>query len=366
MKWIWQEKGFPNFDYDASLFASFEQEFYRNAGIIWGCLRHLPTESLENLKIDILTQEAVSTSSIEGEILQRESVQSSIRKHLGLRTDTLRVKANEAGIAEMMVDVYLNFEETLSHETLFKWHELLMNGRRDIEVIGNYRTHAEAMQIVSGNLSTPKVFYEAPPSKQVLELMDGFISWYNSQSAKENNLSIIILAGITHLYFEIIHPFEDGNGRIGRALVEKIISQKMDAPALNSFAKVIDAHKKKYYDALQSCNHSLNIDKWLLYFSQTVIDAQQCTIKLVNFLVAKSKFFIKYNELLNQRQSKVLKRVFEEGHDGFKGGLSASNYQKISGASAATATRDLQELVQFQALIKTGELKSTRYFLNLE
>jgi Fic family protein len=365
MQWIWQDKNFPNFDYDTSLFTEFEQEFYLNSGIIIGTLSHLEANNLEDLKIEILTQEAVSTSNIEGEILKRESVQSSIRKHLGLKTDNRRVQANEAGISEMMVDVYLNFDKKLSHQTFFLWHEMLMNGRRDIDVIGNYRVHTEPMQIVSGNLSAPRVFYEAPPSKQILELMEGFIDWYNDQISIQNGLPTVILAGIAHLCFEIIHPFEDGNGRLGRALVEKIISQKMNAPALNSFAKVIESRKKEYYNALQSCNHSLNIDKWLHFFAKALLDSQQYTIKLVNFLVAKSKFFIRYNEQLNERQSKVLLRVFEEGIEGFKGGLSAANYKTISGTSSATVTRDLQELVQMNALYKTGELKHTRYFLNL-
>lgn len=365
MNWIWQDNGFPNFEFDTSLFNTFEKEFYQNSGIIIGTLSHLDNDSLENLKIEILTQEAVSTSNIEGEILIRESVQSSIRRHLGLKTENRNVQAKEAGIAEMMVDVYLNFDKKLTHQTLFEWHEMLMNGRRDIETIGNYRTHAEAMQIVSGNLSAPKVYYEAPPSTQVAELMQVFIDWYNVNIPAKNSISTIVLAGIAHLYFEIIHPFEDGNGRIGRALVEKMISQLMHAPALNSFAKVIDSRKKEYYETLQACNHSLNIDKWLLFFSKTLLDSQLYTIKLIGFLVAKSKFFIKYNELLNERQLKVLLRVFEEGIEGFKGGLSAANYQAISGTSPATATRDLQELVQIQALSKTGELKHTRYFLNV-
>jgi len=135
----------------------------------------------------------------------------------------------------------------------------------------------------------------------------------------------------------------------------------MNSPALNSFAKIIDSRKKEYYDALQSSNHGLNI----LFFSKTMLDAQQYTIKLINFLVAKSKFFIKLNGQLNVRQTKVLLRVFEEGIEGFKGGLSAANYQTISGTSSTTATRDLQELVQIQALTKTGELKHTRYFFNV-
>lgn len=366
MQWIWQDKNFPNFEYDSSLFIEFEQEFYRNSGIIIGVLSHLDRDNLEYFKIEILTQEAVSTSIIEGEILKRESVQSSIRKHLGLKTDNRKVQPNEAGISEMMVDLYLNFDRPLTHQTLFQWHEMLMNGRRDLEIIGNYRQHPEPMQIVSGNLSAPKIFYEAPPSDQVFKAMENFIAWYNINISLQNGISTLILAGITHLYFEIIHPFEDGNGRIGRALVEKAISQKIKAPALNSFAKIIEFRKKEYYDALQSCNYGLNINKWLLFFSKALLDSQQYTIKLVGFLVAKSKFFIRYNEQLNERQLKVLLRVFEEGIEGFKGGLSAANYKTICGTSSATTTRDLQELVNIKALNKTGELKHTRYFLNLD
>ena len=178
----------------------------------------------------------------------------------------------------MMMDVCINFDKILSHNTLFGWHEMLMNGRRDIETIGNYQTHTEPIQIVSGNLSSPKVFYEAPPSEQVSEQMENFIVWYEVEISKKNIDSTLILAGIVHLLFEIIHPFEDGNGRIGRAMVEKVISQKMNSPALNSFAKIIDSRKKEYYDALQSINYGLNIEKWLMFFSKTMLDAQLYTI----------------------------------------------------------------------------------------
>ena len=366
MKWIWQDKNFPAFEYDSSLFMEFDYAFHRNSGVIVGVLSHLDDNNLEYLKIEILTQEAVATSVIEGEILKRESVQSSIRKHLGLKTDHRKVQPNEAGVAEMMVDLYLNFDNTLTHQTLFQWHEMLVNGRRDLDSIGNYRQHPEPMQIISGNLSAPKIFYEAPPSDQVFKAMENFIKWYNENVNSQNGLSVIVLAGIVHLYFEVIHPFEDGNGRIGRALVEKVISQKIKAPSLNSFAKIIESRKKEYYDALQSCNYGLNINKWLQFFSKALLDSQQYTIKLVGFLVAKSKFFIRYNEQLNERQLKVLLRIFEEGIEGFKGGLSAANYKKISGTSPATATRDLQELITMKVLNKTGELKHTRYFLNLD
>jgi Fic family protein len=366
MKWIWQQKNWPFFKYNAQPLLPFENEFFKNAGIIKGSISHLEKTGAEQLTIELLTQEAVSTSGIEGEILKRESVQSSIKKHFGLKTDNRKVQANEAGIAEMMVDVYVNYNKPLSHQTLFLWHKMLTNGRRDLEVIGNYRKHTEPMQIVSGSLSAPKLFYEAPPSKQVVGEMAKFIKWYNAQASAKNGLPVLVFAGIVHLYFEIIHPFEDGNGRIGRALVEKAISQKLNTPALNSFAKIIEGGKKEYYAALQSCNHDLTIDNWLHYFCKTVLQAQQYSINMAGFVITKTKFFNKYNSTVNQRQLKVLLRVFEEGVEGFKGGLSAANYKTITGASAATATRDLQELVNIKALKKTGELKHSRYFLNIE
>jgi Fic family protein len=362
MSWVWEHKNWPNFEYDAAALLEYEKIFYTNTGIILGVFSHLESNNLEHLKIDILTQEAVSTSSIEGEILQRASVQSSIRKHLGLKTDNIKIPANAAGVAEMMTDVYLHFDKPLANETFFNWHSMLMNGRRDIETIGNYRKHEDAMQIVSGNLNAQRVFYEAPASKNVPIEMAKFIDWCNGNL---NNISIIALSGIAHLYFEIIHPFEDGNGRIGRALIEKLISQKMKTPALNSFAKVIDQNKRAYYDALQSCNNSLDINEWLQFFSKMLLESQQYSIKMVNFIVAKTKFFAKYQTVLNARQEKVLLRVFEEGLEGFKGGLSAANYKTISATPAATATRDLQELLNLNALSKTGNLKGTRYFLNL-
>ena len=365
MQWIWQHKKWPNFEYDLSLFLQYDKEFYKNAGNVIGVLSHLPSENVQLLQIEILTQEAISTSSIEGEILQRASVQSSIRKHLGLKTEKIKIPANEAGIAEMMSNVYTDFDKPLSHATLFLWHKMLMNGRRDIEHIGNYRMHTDPMQIVSGNLSAPKLFYEAPPSSDVITQMEIFVEWYNNQILNDE-LPIVVAAGIAHLYFEIIHPFEDGNGRIGRALIEKMISQKMKTPALNSFAKIIEANKKEYYNALQSCNNNLNISEWLIFFSKMLLQSQKYTISMVDFIIFKSKFLLKYENVINSRQTKVLLRIFEEGMEGFKGGLSAANYKTITSASAATATRDLQELVAFKVLDKKGELKYSRYYLNFK
>jgi Fic family protein len=365
MKWTWQLKNWPNYEFDYSELASYEIEFQRNIGKVYGSLKHFDDGNNDHLKIEILTQEALSTSEIEGELLNRDSVQSSIKRQLGLQTTRNKANANEAGIAELMVDVYTNFDQKLNKSTLCNWHRMVCNGRRDLDVIGDYRKHKEPMQIVSGNISNQKLYYEAPPSKLLNKEMDAFIKWYNTNLKNEVACPTLVFAGITHLYFEMIHPFEDGNGRIGRALVEKAISQRINAPSLNSFAKVIETKKKKYYDALQGCNHTLEITPWLIYFSKTTIASQEYTDQLIQFLINKTKFFLKYKSLINERQEKVLLRIFEEGINGFKGGLSAGNYLTITGTSPATATRDLQDLVELGALRREGELRYARYWVEI-
>jgi Fic family protein len=364
MQWVWQLKNWPNFELDATLFKDVESQFINNIYISIGTIKHITTSDIERLTIEILTQEAISTSIIEGEILQRDSVQSSIRKQLGLQTDKRKIKPNEAGIAELIVDVYKNYKKPLTHSMLYNWHKMVQNGRRDLEVIGAYRKHKEAMQIISGNFVNNKVFYEAPESDNVKKEMNAFINWYN-KNLKNETMPTIVFAGITHLYFECIHPFEDGNGRIGRALVEKAISQRLGIPTLCSFSKMIESNKKQYHDALLTCNHSLNSAKWLLYFSKIIIQAQLYTSQLIEFNIFKTKFFAKFLIEINIRQEKVLLRLFEAGIEGFQGGLSASNYKVITNTSPATATRDLQELVNIGALHQKGQLKNTRYYLNL-
>ena len=171
-------------------------------------------------------------------------------------------------------------------------------------------------------------------------------------------------AGIAHLYFVLIHPFDDGNGRISRALAEKALSQSLGQPALTSLATTINAERKKYYTALEAVRSS-DITQWLVYFAETVLAAQEHTLQKIDFVIGKTKLYDRVRDRLNERQDKALKRMFQEGLAGFKGGLSADNYMKITGASPATATRDLADLVEKKALYKTGELRHTRYFLNL-
>jgi Fic family protein len=162
-----------------------------------------------------------------------------------------------------------------------------------------------------------------------------------------------------------VHPFEDGNGRIGRALAEKSLAQNLGQPSLIALADTIAWKRKDYYALLERNNKETEITSWLEYFANTVLEAQNNTIRRVDFHVAKAKFYEKHRGTFNERQEKVIARIFREGIDGFRGGLSAENYISITGTSRATATRDLQDLIEKGALTKTGELRHTRYHLDL-
>lgn len=224
------------------------------------------------------------------------------------------------------------------------------------------------MQVVSGRLDKPTVHFQAPPSANMIFEMDKFVSWFNTFHLTNTNSMLLPLAkaGISHLYFVCIHPFEDGNGRVGRAIAKKSIALSANKPALISISNTFDTHKKAYYDALENNNKTLEITDWLVYFGQTILNAQLDTLKRIDFIIEKTKFFDQYASEINERQSKVIQRLFDAGHSGFIGGLSADNYTEIAKTSASTATRDLADLVRKNIFIKTGQLKGTRYALNIK
>lgn len=266
----------------------------------------------------------------------------------------------------MMVDLYRSFAAPLTHETMGAWHSMVMSGERRIEVVGRYRMHSEPMLVVSGAVHGPRVHFEAPPSARVNAEMDAFVSWFNETApAGARPLRALTRTGIAHLYFESIHPFEDGNGRLGRAIAEKSLAQNLGQPSLIALAYTIERARKAYYAALERSNKDVEITAWLVYFSETILEAQRTTIKRIDFYVAKAKLYEKLRDQLNERQEKVIARMFREGIDGFRGGLSADNYISITKTSRATATRDLQDMVAKGALTRTGELRHTRYHLNL-
>ena len=363
MKWNWERPDWPNFTYDQNCLQEAEGLFLHGSGYLAGAFAHLSEEEGVQVRIGLLSNEALESSKIEGEMLNRDSLQASVRGHFGLLADGRRIPPAEQGIAELMVDVYRNFDAPLTVKKLEKWHEMLMQGRSDLRERGCFRTMGDPMQIVSGPLHHPKIHFEAPPAATVSAEMRRYLKWFNDSRGK---LPALGRCAVAHLYFESIHPFEDGNGRIGRAVAELSLSQSLGKPVLLALSQTIGKHLKQYYDKLAIGNRSLEVTDWVCFFARTILEAQDRAGKQIEFIIAKAKFFDRLRGKFNPRQEKVLLRMFEAGVDGFIGGLSAGNYQRIAKTSPATGTRDLGELVELGALLRTGEKRHTRYHLKLQ
>ncbi len=364
MKYNWQQPDWPNFQYDASAIQDTLFTFSEKTGHVSGILKALPDNIQTNAVIDLMVSEAIKTSEIEGEYLSRADVMSSIRHNLGLSTNTPPSKDRlTKGIADLIIDVRHSFESPLTEKKLFQWHNMLLGGQQHSLNVGKWRTHKEPMQVISGPAGKWKIHFEAPPSSAIPDEMKHYIQWFNSTAPNKKNAikNPIIRSAIAHLYFESIHPFEDGNGRIGRAISEKALSQCLGRPTLLSLSDTIEAKKKDYYKALQKSQRSNEITDWMIYFSNVALHAQIKTEKNIEFILSKTKFFDCYKDQLNQRHLKVIRRMLAEGLTGFKGGISAKKYVAITGTSTATATRDLKYLSDIGALQQIGGGRSTRY-----
>ena len=366
MAWNWELAGWPKFKWNPEFLRVREQAFMENAAIAVGTMRHLGKDDREEVVIELLSSDALSTSAIEGEVLDRDSVQSSLRRQLGMSAAAFRSRPAEAGIAEMMADLYRHPHDPITEERLFEWHRMVMNGRRDIVDIGTYRRHGEPMQIVSGAFGRQRVHFEAPPSDHLAAEMGRLLDWLEQTSPEGlDPLAALTRAGIAHLWFESIHPFEDGNGRIGRAIAESALAGAISTPTFSALSKSLLKHRKDYYAMLEAASTTLMIDEWLSWFADRALEAQRSAEELVRFLIEKTRFMDRLRGALNERQEKVLLRMLAEGPEGFTGGLSAGNYATITGAPPSTTTRVLSDLVEKGALLRTGERKATRYVLNI-
>jgi len=367
MRYNWQQPEWLEFKYDISNVLDLLLSFAEETGHITGILKTLPESTQLETTIDIMIAEAMKTSEIEGEFLSRKDVASSIRNKLGLNKKPDAVKDKMAkGAGELIVDVRETFAEPLTKEKLFAWHNMLFGNTKTINT-GTWRKHKQPMQVVSGAIGKEKIHFEAPPSAQVSKEMKQFIRWFNETSPKgaQPIKNAPVRAAIAHLYFESIHPFEDGNGRIGRAIAEKALAQTVGRPLLLSLSRTIDANKNLYYKALESAQKSNEITKWIQYFVQLCLDAQKQTYEWINFILKKTQFFDRYRSLMNDRHLKVINKMFDVGPDNFEGGMNARKYVSITKSSKATATRDLQYLSEHNVLLPKGGGRSTHYVLNL-
>ena len=366
MIYNWQQPDWPDFSYqlidtEETLFAIAEE-----MGHIDGVLKSLPGNLQVDTLLNIMVSEAIKTSEIEGEFLSRPDVMSSIRNNMGLneKLEPVRDKLSQ-GAGELMVAVRNSYSEPLTEEMLFAWHTLLLGQSTRINT-GVWRIHDEPMQVISGAFGKQKVHFEAPPSNKVPVEMKQFIKWFNDTApgGSKEIKKAPVRSAIAHLYFESIHPFEDGNGRIGRAIAEKALSQTMGRPVMMSLSQAIEEDKKSYYNALEKAQRKNEITGWLKYFVNIVYRAQISARKLIDFTLRKAKYLDRYKADFNDRQMKAILKMLESP-DGFEGGMTTRKYISITKASKATATRDLQVLAEIDALRPEGAGRSVHYFVNL-
>ncbi|TVP79471.1 MAG: Fic family protein [Puniceicoccaceae bacterium] len=363
MEYNWQQADWPEFCFDSGQIEEDLLVFADKAGQVGGLLRALPEGTRDEAVVDILITEAMKTSEIEGEYLSRPDVASSVRKQLGLNVVADPVRdIRSVGAAELAVQVRETWDLPLSDALLFAWHKTLFQGVRG-QAVGCWRRHETPMRVISPRIDKPVVHFEAPPSAQVPAEMQRFIAWFDASRREIKQAPV--RSALAHLYFESIHPFEDGNGRIGRAIAEKALSEGLGRPVLLSLSRAIEANRAGYYDALKQAQRSNEVTEWVQYFVRTIVEAQEQAESLVVFVLKKAQFFDRFRGKFNERQVKVIQRMLQAGPTGFEGGINARKYKNLTEVSKATATRDLQELVAMGALLPVGAGRSARYELAL-
>ena len=367
MNYIWQLENFPDFSYSTEKLLPGIQNFALELGETNGILQGFSEETKRDVFTELLLSEALKTSEIEGEYFSREEVMSSLKLNLGYKDFHKTTKNKKANaIAVLMIEVQKSYNKTLDENLLLDWHKILMEYEESINH-GQFRKGKEPMQVVSGSFGNFTVHYEAPPAKDLPVLIAEFIGWYKSFT--EPNLGKVgeamLLAAIAHLYFETLHPFEDGNGRIGRALAEKALAEKLEMPIFVGLSKAIEKDKSRYYNELKKAQRNLQITDWVHYFFDILNAALINSKNVVTFTLKKVRFFDSFQDQLNERQLKAINKMMEQGEEGFEGGMTAKKYISINKTSKATATRDLQQLAEMNAFIKVGAGRSVSYELNM-
>jgi Fic family protein len=363
----WENQDWPDFQYQLE---SLSEPLKNLSDVLQPLLdkvRSLPEDDRRHYFIEVLVAEAQKTSKIEGEFVSREDLRSSILNHLYLGNYQRNVRDLRAvGIGKLLSTVASNFSNNITETTLKYWHQILFNRLPSLDIIGDYRVSKEPMQIVSGPDYDLTIHYEAPPSVRVPEEMTNLVASLARPQHPDRLLDFVLRAGVSHVHFESIHPFQDGNGRIGRAMIDHLISQGIGFVIPFSISQVFADNQKEYYAQLNTASRTLDLGKWLTYFVESVIAAVTNANEQISFLLAKTVFFDRFEDQLNDRQTKLIRRLFDAGPEGFQGGLSAKNYERLTRASKATATRELTELTQIGALIRIGAGRGTRYELRLD
>jgi Fic family protein len=333
-------------------------------GHLLGKMGELGFDIRQEASLEVLTSDVVKTSSIEGEILDPQSVRSSLAKKLGIETASIMPRDRHIdGVVDMLLDATRNYNSPLTKDRLFGWHALLFpTGRSGLKQIrvGAWRTEQEGpMQVVSGPIGREKIHFEAPEAQKVDAEMSSFLFWFN----EEHTLDLVLKAGIAHFWFVTIHPFVDGNGRIGRALMDLLLTRSdQSKDRFYSMSAWIEKERAQYYDRLEWAQKGdLDITEWLLWFLECLEHAIKGSEILLESTLNKSRLWKKASAHgLNGRQIKILNLMLGD----FEGHLTTGKYAKIAKCSQDTALRDIKELLSYNLLQQNPEGgRSTSYIL---
>lgn len=380
LKYNWQHPDWPNFTYQSDGLSKVISEYIQISSNLQGQVSQLDQNNKSEAYIYLMVEEAINTSEIEGENLNREEVRSSVARYLDLDLSQPKgIFHKENGIASLLVDVRSNFTNDLSKEMICDWHKLLLTGqedycaKRDIK-IGEYRDGP--VHIVSGHGDYEEVVFDGPPGETVEAEMAAFVDWYNATSPLNIDKDVVYVPGpvrsaIAHMWFTSIHPFGDGNGRIARAISEHALFQDFEIPPLFSISTPINENRDEYYKNLAESsriNPSVDLSGWVKWFAETTKKAQIDAKNKIDFILKKSIFWDHHKDTdLNKRQHKVVSKFFEFGENGLiKNGINSERYQNMTGCSPATATRDLKDMVD-KGIIESSASggRSMRYYIKL-
>jgi len=370
--YIYQHKQWPNFSWDMTVLQPRLDAVRLQQGQLLGQLNMLPGGDESQAQLDTLIQTAIRTSEIEGENLNVSSVRSSVAKQLGLMQAGLPPSTPQTdALVQMLLDATSQLEQPLSLGKLFEWQAALFpNNDTTINpvLLGALRD-ATPMQVVSGRVDKPKVHFEAPPREQLDTELNQFLDWFNHPP---KNLDSLLRAGIAHLWLITLHPFDDGNGRVTRAITDRTLAQaEQQSIRYYSLSAAIMARRKEYYDVLEATQKGgVDITLWLSWFLTVLQDAIVQGQQRFQRVLKKARYWQTHAQTpLTERQIKILNRLLDAGvgteyAEEFENGINASKYLAIAKVSKATATRELKELVEKSCLKKLpGGGRSTRYTL---
>ena len=368
-RWVWQSPSWTDFQWQDELILPRLRDTRLKLGVLLG-KASLNTSSEQSL--DTLLANIIASSAIEDEQLNVESVRSSLAKHLGLSSEQPYPTSDRSeGLAAMMLDALQNQHELLTTSRLFQWHEWLFPPPKEDEwssqtlIVGKLRDD-EPMQVVSGRLDRQTVHFEAPPRSQLEQELEKFIEWFN-QSIQQQDFDPLLRAAITHFWFVTLHPFDDGNGRITRALTDMALARAASQSIrLYAMSVAILDNRESYYQVLeqsQSFDFAKDLTPWLLWFFDTLDESLNSAINTIDRTLIKTQYWQQHHDSgLSAEQVKVLNRLLDGGSKGFVEGINASQYQKFAKVSKATATRHLSYLLEKGCIEKlTGGGRSTRY-----